>query len=642
MGWLRLDLVRLLLLGLPALALNWWLVGATVPFAESPVRAAMLVLPLLGAALVLSKYMRRDTPVTLGTGFLAFFVVYCLGFSALISTDPLIGRRTLSTPQQDDLGYTAGEEQLGGARLPFLVSPLYMEWLRGAPAFNRLGDWHYWFAPEAPPVTDLLVLTLPTSQGEFVEARRRFAFLIRRAVQEEAKGIAFDYYLERSTAADPLLALILKQAREAGVPVLFGYRPRLIEGALQPTPVPERLTSSLPLESLGHLAGYREADETLRMVPLSLSGAQSLLSLSLRIAEILHGGPLVPAPTQRLFQFNRPIWGVPTTRFSTDPETATDWSVFRGRFVVVGNEAAFDLRRTPFGPIQGVEIHASAAHSLRSGSFISRLDSRYIFPILFAACYVLTLLYARGSPNRKLLTTCVALTGMILGAAALAMQTSLLWITVSYPLVAIWLLAGLLIAARAVRRGRSRPGTVPASPGVLAAQGTRAESDDQRPGAPREIEIVASTPPEEEAVSEFDVFLSHNSRDKPQVKEIALALREQGLEPWLDVWELTPGRDWQFELEEILRTVRSSAVFVGSEGLGPWEIPEMRACLSECVRRGLPVIPVLLPGTPKQPELPLFLTQFTWVDLRLGVTESGLDRLQWGITGVQPKGMREA
>ena len=53
-------------------------------------------------------------------------------------------------------------------------------------------------------------------------------------------------------------------------------------------------------------------------------------------------------------------------------------------------------------------------------------------------------------------------------------------------------------------------------------------------------------------------------------------------------------------------------------------------------KRGMPVIPVLLPGAPSEPELPLFLTQFTWVDLRDGLTEDGLGKLQWGITGQKP------
>ena len=62
----------------------------------------------------------------------------------------------------------------------------------------------------------------------------------------------------------------------------------------------------------------------------------------------------------------------------------------------------------------------------------------------------------------------------------------------------------------------------------------------------------------------------------------------------------------------------------------------MRACLSQLVQRKLPVIPVLLPGCPNPPKLPLFLGEVTWVDLRGGLIEEGLDRLEWGITGRKP------
>jgi hypothetical protein len=62
----------------------------------------------------------------------------------------------------------------------------------------------------------------------------------------------------------------------------------------------------------------------------------------------------------------------------------------------------------------------------------------------------------------------------------------------------------------------------------------------------------------------------------------------------------------------------------------------MRGCLSEFVERRVPVIPVLLPGARKKPRLPIFLKQFTWVDLRGGLTQDGLDRIVWGITGVRP------
>jgi len=137
---------------------------------------------------------------------------------------------------------------------------------------------------------------------------------------------------------------------------------------------------------------------------------------------------------------------------------------------------------------------------------------------------------------------------------------------------------------------------------------------------------------------EFDVFLSHNSRDKPAVEEVAARLRDRGLRVWLDKDELRPGLPWQEGLEEGVRASRSVAVFVGKDGMGAWQTPEMRAFLARSRREGIPVIPVLLPGCPESPQLDLFLEAMTWVDLRQGLTDEGLARLAWGITGTKSGG----
>ncbi len=140
----------------------------------------------------------------------------------------------------------------------------------------------------------------------------------------------------------------------------------------------------------------------------------------------------------------------------------------------------------------------------------------------------------------------------------------------------------------------------------------------------------------------FHVFISHNSRDKPAVIKLAKRLKAQGLKVWLDVWELRPGQPWQEALEHIIETTQTAAVLVGADGFGPWQSREMRGCLSEFAEHGKAVIPVLLPTCPTEvPELPFFLKQLTWVDLRDGKEEEGFYRLIWGITGKKPPELDE-
>lgn len=135
-----------------------------------------------------------------------------------------------------------------------------------------------------------------------------------------------------------------------------------------------------------------------------------------------------------------------------------------------------------------------------------------------------------------------------------------------------------------------------------------------------------------EATNDFDVFLCHNTIDKPAVKQIGEALKERGILPWLDEWELRPGLPWQRLLEEQIGQIKSAAIFVGKEGTGPWQQVELEAFLRQFVNRGCPVIPVILDYASKEPELPIFLQGMTWVDFRKQEPDP-MSRLIWGITG---------
>lgn len=132
--------------------------------------------------------------------------------------------------------------------------------------------------------------------------------------------------------------------------------------------------------------------------------------------------------------------------------------------------------------------------------------------------------------------------------------------------------------------------------------------------------------------SQFDVFLCHNSKDKPQVKKIGRQLRRLGLRVWLDEWELRPGLPWQPALEDWIEEIGAAAVFVGPDGIGPWQDVEIQAYLREFVRRRCPVIPVILERVSDQPRLPLFLRGHTWVDFHKS-EPIPLHQLYFGITG---------
>jgi tetratricopeptide (TPR) repeat protein len=131
----------------------------------------------------------------------------------------------------------------------------------------------------------------------------------------------------------------------------------------------------------------------------------------------------------------------------------------------------------------------------------------------------------------------------------------------------------------------------------------------------------------------FDVLLCYSSTDRPAVGELEDELRRRGLRVWRDQDGLLPGRPWQEEVEAALKAAPAVAVILGPEGQRPWQKAEIQAALWLAYERGVRVIPVLLPGMADNPDLPPFLNNFTWIDLRNGFEAEPLANLERGIRG---------
>ena len=578
---LRREQVRLLLVGVPVLVTIYLLLGKLGSVSDARLIVLVALLPLAAVLVALGLPLVRQRRLVLGGGFLWFFVVYCVFFSLAAGGRVLEGKRTVV------LGFTD--------ETPSNVLGL-----------NRLGDWHYAVVPRAPEANDLLLIMLPSFAGRPIEdARQAEIGLIRMALAQHAKGIAFDYDMSTPSVLDRSFCHWMQQAERASVPVILGYVLEMKNGkAHRRLPAPT-ITDCAGNDRLGTLAGVREADGYVRMVPTSHGGDEELRSFSYRIASVLAGGRELPSVG--LAQFVAPEGRIDTLAGIPDAAAAR---LMDHRFVIVGSDRPGDVHSTPYGKLPGVLIHAYAANGLRADRVIRRLDVLWTLPVILVLCYVLVLLQSYGGLRPLLIGAGLIAIGVVL-SAVFAMRMRLVWIDVSYPLVAI---AGLT---------------------AVLSGGARLKWE--RVWAPKEAPAKMDAEAPDVAPVRFDVFLSHNSVDKPAVIELATMLQDRKLKVWLDTWELVPGRPWQQALEEVIATVGSAAVLVGKDGIGPWEEPEMRACLDECVHRRMPVIPVLLPGSTGTPRLPLFLRQFPWVDLRGGLEQGQVDRLEWGITGIKPR-----
>lgn len=139
---------------------------------------------------------------------------------------------------------------------------------------------------------------------------------------------------------------------------------------------------------------------------------------------------------------------------------------------------------------------------------------------------------------------------------------------------------------------------------------------------------------QEAALSEtFDVFFSYNSKDREIVRAVREALKARGVRVWMDKEALPLGHTWQPQVMAALQKVRSAAILLGPAGFGDWQTEEAQLCLTQGVKRRIPVIPVLLAGGPSPEALPEFLRERTCLDLRNDGTGFGLDRLAREILG---------
>ena len=112
----------------------------------------------------------------------------------------------------------------------------------------------------------------------------------------------------------------------------------------------------------------------------------------------------------------------------------------------------------------------------------------------------------------------------------------------------------------------------------------------------------------------FDVFLSHNSKDKARVRRLAERLRGAGVRVWFDAWVIRPGDDVYLSIERGLEAARTLVLCLSPAALGSdWVGLERSTALfrdpSNADRR---FIPLLLADC----DLPDTIRRYKYVDFR--------------------------
>jgi GTPase SAR1 family protein len=134
-------------------------------------------------------------------------------------------------------------------------------------------------------------------------------------------------------------------------------------------------------------------------------------------------------------------------------------------------------------------------------------------------------------------------------------------------------------------------------------------------------------------IGQYDVFLCYNRKDSKAVDTIYRQLREHKVRPWLDAHDLRPGDAWLDEIEKLIGSVKTAAVFFSSGRAGRVQDMEIRALLRMFADHKVRIIPILLPGAGERPDWSAFLDDFQWVDFQKSDPEP-LSQLLFGITGM--------
>jgi CHASE2 domain-containing sensor protein len=422
---------------LVVMALPTFIVGKVVPklterFTSQPWQVLWVVLPLAVLSYVVWKAIADRERLKSEKSFVVLTSCYLLIFFILA------GSGFLNLWERSLVGYE------GTAPRNFF-------------ALNWAGDWRYFFARQKPAGHDFIVVILEPAQTK-VEGRYDISRLIKLAVANQAKGIAFDFYFngDSEPGFDQLMCTEIKNAEKSKIPVFVGFGFHFTHEEPIRDEIARNLQLCLPDSNQGHLLGYAEWDGKIRMVPLYFKNDRSKEALSLRIARSMDSDGKLNPPEDGLLQFIKPENDINEITYDELIGNPQERGRLRDKFVLVGERSETDTFLTPYKRRPGVVIHAFAVHSLRQNHFIQRAPWWSGFLMIFVSCYLIMILFTQRVRNPKIALVGVLASVIIFVSSAAAMYFWLAWVDIVYPIAAIWLLLPLLIGLQRIRRRKTQ------------------------------------------------------------------------------------------------------------------------------------------------------------------------------------------
>ena len=132
----------------------------------------------------------------------------------------------------------------------------------------------------------------------------------------------------------------------------------------------------------------------------------------------------------------------------------------------------------------------------------------------------------------------------------------------------------------------------------------------------------------------YHAFACYNSKCTEDVEKILEYLENSFCHVFYDKRDIKPGDIHQTKIDYALKNSASLLVFIGPEGLGPWQKEEVLSGIWESIDRNLTIIPLVLPkATINHPEVPLFIKSRCCIEFKdsvenLNMIELLIERLQ--------------
>lgn len=113
---------------------------------------------------------------------------------------------------------------------------------------------------------------------------------------------------------------------------------------------------------------------------------------------------------------------------------------------------------------------------------------------------------------------------------------------------------------------------------------------------------------------QYDIFISHNSKDKAIARSLSMRLKKDGLRVWFDEWEIKPGDLVGFKVEKGLEQSRILILLMSEAAFdSQWVTLERQTQLfRDPMNRKRRFVPVLLENC----KIPDMISQFAYVDWR--------------------------